>query len=97
MNQISDEDINRLLSRIKNNVPDSGRPGGLEEILKKMDTPETASRIRFTQLRIAGIVMLLMIVVNIIIMSSAGNKSTGVNNQEEPTSFLQPYNLNIYR
>lgn len=97
MKQLSDDEINRMLSKAKQYQPQPGGDEGAFEIIMQKATGLSNSEqsIKFLQLRNAGIAMLMVIAVNIIIINTAGNKDD--RQQQTATPFLQPYNLNLYR
>jgi uncharacterized membrane protein len=97
MQQLSDDDINRMLSKAKQHQPlPQSDESAFENIMRKAtDTSSAPQNIKFLQLRNAGIAMLLVIAVNVIIMSTANNKDE--QQQQTATPYLQPYNLNLYQ
>lgn len=93
MKPIEEDDLNRMLAGIKHNVPDS--TDTFDHILKRVST-SSPQRIKYLQLRNAGIAMLLIITINVVIVSATGKKTITETNQQQQPDYLQPYNLNLY-
>ncbi|RYZ48887.1 MAG: hypothetical protein EOP49_17525 [Sphingobacteriales bacterium] len=91
----TEQDIDKLLNRMKIQSPEHKPSADFEHTWAKMTVPVTDRQVPFLQLRNTGLALLLVVAVNLILLG-ASNLSANKVPEQTKAVYLQPYNLNIY-
>jgi len=92
----TNKDIDALLLQMRRDTPQHHDRTAFEEIMKKAGTRNYDTGVGFVQMRNAGIAILLILAVNIFVVIRPGDSDTASQPSKNTSTYLQPFNLNLY-